>query len=75
MQGKRYPKRFRRICMAAGFLFLFSVAAQAQEVRNAAFSDSSSPDPEAPAELRALSCDQGWAASVSASARIAAGGT
>lgn len=55
MQGKSYPKRFRRICMAAGFLFLFSVGAQAQEVRNAAFSDSASPDPEAPAELRALS--------------------
>jgi hypothetical protein len=53
MQGKGYPKLSLRICVVAGFLFLCSAVAQAQDVRSAASSSSSSS--EAPAEVRALS--------------------
>ena len=55
MQGMGYPKQFLKICATVGSLFLFSIAAQAQAVRSAASSDSSSLSTEAPAELRALS--------------------
>jgi hypothetical protein len=53
MQGKGYPNLSLRICVVAGFLFLCSAVAQAQEVRSAASSSSSSS--EAPAEVRVLS--------------------
>ena len=54
MHGMGDPKQFLRICVAVGFLFLFSAGARGQAVRSAASSDSSSPGPEPPAELRAL---------------------
>jgi hypothetical protein len=53
MQDEGYPKLSLRIILVAGVLFLCSVAAQGQEVRDAA--SSSSSDSEMPAEVRALS--------------------
>jgi hypothetical protein len=53
MQDEGYPKLSLRIILVAGVLFLCSVAAQGQEVRDAA--SSSSSDSETPAEVRALS--------------------
>jgi len=53
MQAKDYPKLSLRIFVAAGVLFLCSVAAQGQEVRDSA-SSSSSPS-ESAAEVRELS--------------------
>ena len=53
MQAKDYPKLSLKIFVAAGVLFLCSVAAQGQEVRDSA-SSSSSPS-ESAAEVRELS--------------------
>ena len=53
MQDEGYPKLSLRIILVAGALFLCSVAAQGQEVRDAASSSSSGS--ETPAEVRALS--------------------
>jgi hypothetical protein len=53
MQDKGNPKLSLRIILVAGVLFLCSVAAQGQEVRDAASSSSSGS--ETPAEVRALS--------------------
>ena len=53
MQAKGYPKRWLRIIAAAGVLLLCSIAAQGQEVRDAASSSSSTSEPAE--EVRALS--------------------
>ena len=53
MQDKGYPRLSLRIILVAGVLFLCSVAAQGQEVRDSASSSSSGS--ETPAEVRALS--------------------
>ena len=53
MLGKSYPKLSLKICFLAGALFLGSVAASGQELRNAALSSPTSS--EVPGEIRALS--------------------
>jgi hypothetical protein len=53
MQGKRYSKLSLKIIAVAGVLFLCSVPALGQDVRDAASSSSSAS--ESPAEVRALS--------------------
>jgi hypothetical protein len=51
---KGYPKRFVRICVTAGTLFLCAKLAEGQEIRSSPSSGSSLSSAEAPAEITAL---------------------